>query len=126
QLAPQGTVTGLELDPELARRAAENLAEYPNARLEGRSGAEGELPQSDVIYVNAGATRPLEAWLRALRPGGRLLFPLTGSQGTGAMLLVKRGPEGAPWPARMLVPVAFIGCEGARHAAEEKRLDAAF
>lgn len=126
QLAPQGTVTGLELDPELARRAAENLAEYPNTRLEGRSGAEGELPQSDVIYVNAGATRPLEAWLRALRPGGRLVFPLTGGHGTGAMLLVTRGPDDAPWPAHMLLPVAFIDCEGARDPEEEKRLNAAF
>ena len=35
------------------------------------------LPPCDVIYVSAAATAPLDNWLDALRPGGRLLFPLT-------------------------------------------------
>ena len=32
---------------------------------------------TDVIYVNAGATRPADAWLDWLKEGGRLILPLT-------------------------------------------------
>jgi D-amino-acid dehydrogenase len=32
---------------------------------------------ADVIYVNAGATRPADAWLDRLKEGGRLILPLT-------------------------------------------------
>jgi protein-L-isoaspartate(D-aspartate) O-methyltransferase len=31
----------------------------------------------DVIYVNAGATRPADAWLDRLKERGRLILPLT-------------------------------------------------
>jgi len=30
-----------------------------------------------MIYVNAGATRPADAWLDRLKEGGRLILPLT-------------------------------------------------
>ncbi len=32
---------------------------------------------ADVIYVNAGATRPADIWLDRLNDGGRLVLPLT-------------------------------------------------
>jgi protein-L-isoaspartate O-methyltransferase len=32
---------------------------------------------ADVIYVNAGATRPADVWLDRLKEGGRLILPLT-------------------------------------------------
>ena len=50
----------------------------------------------DVIFVNAGVTHPCSLWLERLKPGGRLLYPLTfdtGSGGKGCMLLVKREGE---------------------------------
>src|SRR5262249_43519147 len=31
----------------------------------------------DAILVNAGVTHPLDAWLDALKPGGRLVMPIT-------------------------------------------------
>ena len=52
--------------------------------------------ECDAIYVSAGATLPLDSWADALRPNGRLLFPLTpgdrpsGAPGAGAMLLPTR------------------------------------
>ena len=80
------------------------------------------LPQADVIYVNAGAIEPYACWRAALRPGGRLLFPLEAPGAVGAMLLVQRGENAMRWPARFLFPVAFIACEAARDSAAERRL----
>jgi len=122
---PSGSVDAYEVDPELARRAAENLSDCPNARVHAASGTEGELPAGDAIYVNAGATGPADAWLDALRPGGRLLFPLTAMQGAGAMLLATRAGDGE-LAARFVCGASFIPCLGARDAETEKALALAF
>jgi hypothetical protein len=53
-------------------------------------GLERPSPQVQFIYVNAGASHPADAWLDALNPGGRLLFPLTPSEGVGGMLLLTK------------------------------------
>ncbi|HEY3719850.1 MAG TPA: hypothetical protein VGL41_06880, partial [Roseiarcus sp.] len=79
----------------------------------------------DAIYVNAGATSPLEVWLDALAPGGRLLFPLTGEGGAGGMLLVTRlKPPG--WAARVVSSAAFIDMIGGRESKAAKAVRAAF
>jgi protein-L-isoaspartate(D-aspartate) O-methyltransferase len=91
-----GVISAYEIEADLAKRAEVNLAESANVTVHNRSGAEGPLPECDGIYVNAGAIAPLETWLDALRPGGRLLFPLTpagaapGVPGAGGMLLITR------------------------------------
>lgn len=119
-------VEAFELEPELARRAQANLAEYPGVRLHARSGAEPPLPPGDVVYVNCGATAPLPLWLDALRPGGRLLLPLTAGDGSGRMLLLHRPQQPGSWPARFLSPVLFIACHGTRDPVESSRLESAF
>jgi protein-L-isoaspartate(D-aspartate) O-methyltransferase len=130
-----GSVDGYEIDPELAQRAAANLAQLPQVRVHARSGAARPLPECDVIYVNAGATEPLAVWLDALKPRGRLLFPLTPASGAGAMLLVTRpdgseqsatGHEDRIYPSRFLMQVAFVPCVGARDEATAKKLTKAF
>ncbi len=108
-----GTVDAYEIEPSLAQRAARNLAAFPNVTVHPRSGAEGPLPACDVLYVNAGATEPLAVWLDALRPMGRLLFPLTPDAGVGAMLLVTKQEDGS-YAARFLLQVQFVPCIGAR------------
>jgi protein-L-isoaspartate(D-aspartate) O-methyltransferase len=128
--APGGKVFAYEIDAELAERATANLAEQPNVAVYHRSGAEGPLPECDVIYVSAGATSPLDIWLDALRPGGRLMFPLTpdgpgGTPGAGGMLLVKRTPADK-FDARFVMPVMFVPCVGARDPETEKKLAEAF
>jgi protein-L-isoaspartate(D-aspartate) O-methyltransferase len=120
-----GRVDAYEIERELARRAAENLAALPQVQLHARSGAEAPLPECDLLYVNAGATAPVAVWLDALKPGGRLLFPLTAEDGMGAMLLITRG-EGAVWPARFLFQAQFVGCIGAQEEQESRRLGHAF
>jgi protein-L-isoaspartate(D-aspartate) O-methyltransferase len=120
-----GSVDAYEVVPEFARRAAQNLGEFSYVVVHARSGAEGPLPACDVLYVNAGATEPLEVWLDALLPGGRLLFPMTPADGSGAMLLVVKNEESA-FAARFLMQVQFVPCIGARDETTAHRLADAF
>jgi protein-L-isoaspartate(D-aspartate) O-methyltransferase len=85
-----------------------------------------DLPAANAIYVNAAATHPLRAWLDALKPGGRLVFPLQAAGSTGAMLIVTRPERGEAWPARLLAGVVFIACTGAQDAETGRKLDQAF
>ena len=102
-----GSVIADELHEDLARKAEANLKYYPTISVHCSSGVEGPLPECDVIYVNAGATAPMAAWLDALRPGGRLLFPLTKLHGFGAMLLVTRTMENDLLPGLRFKPLSF-------------------
>lgn len=121
---PEGSVIAYEIEPGLAEKAAANLAEYANVSVRNCSGVDGPLPECDVVYVNAGATGPADAWLDALRSGGRLLFPLTADKGFGAMLLVTRTEAG--FAARCLCQAAFIHCAGARDEGTSQKLAVAF
>jgi protein-L-isoaspartate(D-aspartate) O-methyltransferase len=120
-----GVVDAYEIEPTLAQRATDNLAAFPNVTVHARSGAEGTLPACDVLYVNAGATEPLAVWLDALRPMGRLLFPMTPDVGVGAMLLVTKQEDGS-FTARFLLQAQFVPCIGARNEATEPKLAEAF
>jgi protein-L-isoaspartate(D-aspartate) O-methyltransferase len=127
---PTGSVFAYEIEQDLAQRATTNLADLPNVTVYQRSGSEGTLPSCDAIYVNAGATAPLDIWLDALRPGGRLLFPLTpsglgGMPGAGGMLLVTH-TEANRFDARFVCPVMFIPCVGARDDETAAKLSEAF
>src|SRR5690606_14664765 len=93
--------------------ARSHLNAFPNVEVLNASATEIILPKRDVIYVNAGATRPSTAWLDALYIGGRLIFPLTATNGLGVMLLIKRISETA-YAATVIRRVGFIPCIGAQ------------
>jgi protein-L-isoaspartate(D-aspartate) O-methyltransferase len=120
-----GHVIAYEIEPHLAERAAANLAALPQVSVHAASGAEPPLPACDVIYVNAGASHPVAAWLDAMRVGARLVFPLTTDDGLGCMLLVTRRSEQA-YAARALMRVSFIACIGARDTQQSRALQRAF
>jgi protein-L-isoaspartate(D-aspartate) O-methyltransferase len=125
---PSGKVLAVEKDAALALRAAEALKPWPQATLLAADGSRLDLaPDSlDAILVSAGATHPLKAWLTALRVGGRLMFPMTGTDELGGrMLLITRLSEGT-FAARFLCRVRFFLFEGARCPDIEARLDDAF
>jgi len=124
-VGPTGSVVAYEIEPDLAQRATANLADLSQVTVHARSASEGPLPDCDVLYVSAGATGPLDSWLDALRPGGRLLVPLTPAQGAGAMLLVTRG-EADRFEARFVCRAMFIPCAGARDEETAQRLSEAF
>ena len=121
---PAGPVFAYEIEAPLARRAAENLSPYSNVTVYPRSGSVGPLPACDVLYVNAGATSPLDVWLDSLLPRGRLLFPLTPAEGFGGMLLVTRVARRLK--ARFVTRALFIPCIGGRDNETARRLVEAF
>lgn len=134
-VGPSGRVTGIEYDPELAARASANLAPYENVAIIAGDGTQVEFGPADVIYVNAGCTRPAKRWLDGLAEGGRLILPLTSDEGfkggapeqvarSGAVFRVRR--EGAGYQAAWISPVAIIPCDGGRDERSEKALAEAF
>jgi protein-L-isoaspartate(D-aspartate) O-methyltransferase len=120
-----GRVTAYEINPDLSARATSNLAHLEHVRVREENGTNAVLPPSDLIYVSAGATHPLDSWLDALNDGGRLIFPLTPNRGLGGMLLVTRvGPNS--YAARFISPATFIECIGAREDAIGESLVSVF
>ncbi|QIG96725.1 protein-L-isoaspartate O-methyltransferase family protein [Bradyrhizobium sp. 6(2017)] len=134
-VGPTGRVTGIEYDPELAARARVNLAPCRNVEIIEGDGTRVAFDSADVIYVNAGCTRPAARWLDGLADGGRLMLPLTSDQGfkggapeqvarSGAVFRIRR--EGAGYQASWISPVAIIPCDGGRDEPSEKALAEAF
>jgi len=131
-----GRVTAIEFDGGLAERLVANFARQRNVRALPGDGAQIEFDPADVIYVNAGATRPADIWLDRLKDGGRLILPLTSDKGfgenpenipiqqRGAVFGIKRG--GGEFLAKWISAVAIFPCEGARDAESERALAAAF
>ena len=125
-----GRVTAIELDPVLADRLAANLAGQPNVRVIQGDGARVGFAPADVILVNAGATRPADAWLDGLAEGGRLILPLTAGGFPnadvrhGAVFRITRQDDG--FLAKRISGVAIFPCEGMRDAETEAALAAAF
>jgi protein-L-isoaspartate(D-aspartate) O-methyltransferase len=69
-VGPSGRVTGIEFEPTLAAQSKSNLAGSPNVTIVEGDGAAVPFDQADVIYVNAGATRPAKNWLGCATAGG--------------------------------------------------------
>jgi protein-L-isoaspartate(D-aspartate) O-methyltransferase len=122
-VGPSGKVTAVELDADLAARAKTALEPWRQAEAiaaDGTSFAPGEV---DLIVASAGATHPPALWLDRLRPGGRLLFPLTSDSHGGGMLKLTRR-EGDHFAAAFLCRVWFYGFAGARESEANRRLEA--
>ena len=85
-----GAVTAIEFDAERAARATANFARAPHVRAVHGDGTRVVFEPADVIYVNAGATRPAASWLEQLKEGGRLILPLTADGTDRTCTLVKR------------------------------------
>ena len=138
-VGPHGRVTAIEYDPGLAERAARNLARFPQATVVQGDGTRADFAPADVIYTNAGATRPADAWLDRLRNRGRLILMLTEGDPRpgyvpvgfprreplrGAVFRVER--RGDDFLARRISGVGVFPCEGGRDPESAAALVAAF
>jgi protein-L-isoaspartate(D-aspartate) O-methyltransferase len=120
-VGPAGKVTAVEIDATLAERARDALAAWPQVAVINGDGSCVALGVFDIIVASAGATHPLPTWRDALKPGGRLVFPMTATQGPGGMLLVtRRGDD--DFAARILCGAAFYEFSGARDAEVSDKL----
>ena len=132
-VGPGGTVVATEIGAGLAAAARSNLAAMPWVTVEGADSQglpsvarRAEVGSVDAILVNTGVTHPLDAWLDALAPGGRLLLPLTvglpgmGPLGKGVIVVIARAPDGTGFSAEVLSFVSIYSAIGLR----DQRLEA--
>jgi len=119
-----GRVYAYELHQTLAQQATENLKPWPTVTVIPSSAAGAAVPNANVIYVSAGATRVPHEWLDALVVAERIVLPLTPNDRGGFMLLVTRLGQNA-FAARSVSTASFIPCIGVRSDSEASALAAA-
>jgi protein-L-isoaspartate(D-aspartate) O-methyltransferase len=127
-----GHVTAIEYEHDLAVRATKNLSAVSQVRVLEGDGTTIPLEPCDVVYVNAGAVRPMNTWLDALKDGGRLVLPLTTSYTTsdgyqmtrGGIFLIER--QGRDFLAHWKSGTGIYPCFGGRDAPSEAVLNEAF
>lgn len=105
-----GKVVGLELQPELAERAKQNLADYAQVTVEAGDGATFDPGDCDAMLINCGVTHPQVIWLDRLREDGRLVVPFTMAMnatiGQGMMTKIVR--SGRTYATELVTPLAIF------------------
>ena len=111
-----GSVIGTEVNGDLAERARANLAGYPNVEVVAADGAAFDPGECDAMLINAGCTHPSPQWLDRLKPGGRLVLPITmatsATLGAGLMIKITLAENG--WPIVGVSPVGIYSCTSMR------------
>ena len=129
-VGPTGNVAAIEIDEQLASRARANLKDYSNVTVVPADGSTYRSDEPyDAIFVNAGFTHPMPAWLESLAEGGRLLVPITAAVpaspiSAGWMLLVTRA--GWQFRAHFISPVAIFASPTGREEAVDALIQRAF
>jgi len=130
-----GRVLALELQPELAARARRSLRELRQVEVAHGDAVGFASEPLDAILVSAGVTHPRPEWLDRLRPGGRLVLPLTAVRPPGitarairdhAGQVLRVEQRGSGYAARFIDRVAIPALFGGRDRAVQRRLAAAF
>ena len=76
-VGPSGSVVASEIHSELGALAQQDLADRANVTVYAGDGMEFDPGECDAILINPGVSHPLPLWLDRLRPGGRMLLPIT-------------------------------------------------
>lgn len=125
-VGPSGRIVAIEADAALADEARANLSAMPWVEVRHGDARDDLREPFDAVLVNAGVTHPLDWWLDALTPGGRLMVPLTvpmiamgATLGKGLMLLITRR-DALAFDARVASMVAIYSAVGIR---DEPRSD---
>jgi protein-L-isoaspartate(D-aspartate) O-methyltransferase len=109
-VGPSGRMLGVEIDPNLAAGARDNLRDIDWVEIR-HGDASGPFEAFDAILVNAGVTHPLNCWLDALSERGRMIVPITATFGPattigkGLMLLISATPDRHRFAVR---PAGFV------------------
>ncbi|MBV9141134.1 MAG: methyltransferase, FxLD system [Pseudonocardiales bacterium] len=122
---PEGEVTTLDIDPDVAEGARRNLtaAGYGRVQVICGDGADGYPAAApfDRIIVTAGSWDIPPAWLEQLTPGGRIVVPLRIRGLTRSVALERHG---VCWRSVSVENDGFIPLRGAGHQPERNiRLD---
>ena len=123
-----GRLVAFEVDEVLAADARANLRSYSWVETQCGDASQPLDETFDAILVNAGVTHPLESWLDAVAPGGRMMLPLTGTMaamgsniGKGLVLLLTK-QEAGDFSARVITFVAIYSAIGLRDPDMNDRL----
>lgn len=123
-VGPSGKVVGLELQPELAERAKQNLTHYGQVTVEAGDGATFDPGDCDAMLINCGVTHPQSIWLDRLREDGRFVVPLTMAMnatiGQGMMTKIVR--SGRTYATQLVAPVAIFSGGTLRDAELEPQM----
>jgi len=129
-VGPTGRVVAIEIDEALVTEARANLTGLGGIEVVRGDGSDTRGEAFDAILVNVGVTHPLDAWLEALKPGGRLVLPLTCTMGSnvgkGFVLLISASGEGEAMDVRVITMVAVYSAAGIRDRTMNDRLGKAF
>ena len=124
-VGPTGRVDAIDVDANLAERAAAALAEWPWIHVREGDGT-AHADAYDAIVINAGVTHPRASWLDALGPGGRIVLPLTVAMPPGSPigkgLVLQAGRTADGFDARFLTMVMIYNAQGIRDGALEPPL----
>src|SRR5262249_15553320 len=127
-----GRVLALEVDEALAAEARANLAPQPWVEVGSGNGTLRLEESFDGILINAGVTHPLDIWLDALSPGGRMVLSLTFTEeavsaniGKGVTVVVTRNAAG-DFEARTVNVVAIYSAREIRDPGLNQKLREAF
>jgi protein-L-isoaspartate(D-aspartate) O-methyltransferase len=112
-VGPEGRVIAAEIDPGLASRARANLAAWRTVTLIADSLA-CSLPPVDVVFVSAGTPAIPRQWVDALRPGGRMVLPMTGALDSGFLFHFEKATSPIWLSAWVQSFVRFYPCHGLR------------
>jgi protein-L-isoaspartate(D-aspartate) O-methyltransferase len=129
-VGPQGSVTAIEYEPQLAEKAKANLADRPNVEVLAGDGMTLARGEAGIVMASCGVDQVPVGWARLLHDGGRLFVPLTATLpqwsggGGGANLMVTRRGDG--YEARWAGGVAIYNCMSGRTEAAGERLRAAY
>jgi protein-L-isoaspartate(D-aspartate) O-methyltransferase len=111
----EGSLLGFETDRHLAGLAQSATSDIANIEIRHGDAVTDLKVQDgtfDLIIAFCGVTHPPNPWLDALSAKGRLLLPMTGSQGWGAMCLFER--SGEAFKVTTLGSCGFYPCISAR------------
>ena len=108
---PGGSVHAFEIEPDLAASARQNLESFAGVTVIEGDATKLGMPPSDLIYINAAVVAPPLAWLKALRPGGRMIFPWRPADNIGLTVLLTEAGYG--FAGKILMSAWFIPCVGA-------------
>ncbi len=119
-----GSVVAVELEPDLAPSARQNLSDYPHVTVQTGDGAAFDPGDCNAMLINAGVTRLSPLWLERLRPEGRLVVPFTiavsSTIGQGVMARIVR--QGDRFSAHVATMLAICNCLSLRDPESETLL----
>ncbi|HEX6522773.1 MAG TPA: methyltransferase, FxLD system [Streptosporangiaceae bacterium] len=118
-VGPEGQVTSVDIDPEVAAAATGHLAAagYPDVTVVAADGAEGFAGHApyDRLIATVGVSDLTPSWLSQVTADARIVVPLDVH---GVQLSVAFGRAGGHWASRSIAPCGFMRMRGANAGSE--------